>query len=67
MFATVKQNCGVDSSLVLIVVSFTTENNRTIHIRKAVAHISVANILQSPVSYKHNTFNLEQWLLVKHI
>ena len=35
MYATEKQNCGSDCSL--IVVSLTTENNRIIHIRKAVA------------------------------
>ena len=35
MYATEKQNRGSDCSL--IVVSLTTENNRIIHIRKAVA------------------------------
>ena len=37
MYATEKQNHGSDCSL--IVVSLTTENNRIIHIRNAVASV----------------------------
>ena len=45
MYATEKQNCGSDCSL--IVVSLTTENNRIIHIRKAVAFSDFTFLLQT--------------------
>ena len=45
MYATEKQNRGSDCSL--IVVSLTTENNRIIHIRKAVAFSDFTFLLQT--------------------
>ena len=45
MYATEKQNRGSDCSL--IVVSLTTENNRIIHIRKAVAFSDFTFLLQA--------------------
>ena len=45
MYATEKQNHGSDCSL--IVVSLTTENNRIIHIRKAVAFSDFTFLLQT--------------------
>ena len=45
MYATEKQSRGSDCSL--IVVSLTTENNRIIHIRKAVAFSDFTFLLQT--------------------
>ena len=65
MYATEKQNHGSDCSL--IVVSLTTENNRIIHIRKAVAFSDFTFLLQTfcNLLYKaiRNVISLLIWQL----
>ena len=56
MYATEKQNHGLDCPL--IVVSLTTENNRIIHIRKAVAFSDFTFLLQTFCNLLYYSFQL---------
>ena len=62
MYATEKQNHTSDCSL--IVVSLTTENNRTIHIRKAVAFSDFTFLLQTFCNLLYRGYCTEDCKLV---